>query len=109
MRLTKIYTKIGDGGTTLLASGEKVSKGDLRIEAYGTVDELNAVLGMLRDVMNSHSSLTPLCTKLTEIQNNLFDLGAELSMLPGKFDMGRLQLVSEASVRDLENQIDAMN
>ncbi|WP_417767942.1 cob(I)yrinic acid a,c-diamide adenosyltransferase [Stappia sp.] len=75
--LNKIYTKTGDGGTTALASGDRRPKHDLRVEAYGTVDETNAVLGLVRLVTGeAHPDLDAV---LARIQNDLFDLGADLA------------------------------
>ena len=74
-RLTKLYTRAGDGGTTRLAAGEEVSKDSARVEAYGAVDELNACVGQ--------ALATGLCERLTKelaaIQNRLFDLGGDLA------------------------------
>ena len=75
--LNKIYTRTGDAGETSLGSGERVSKAALRIEAYGTVDETNATIGMARLHTREHNFLV-LDEKLARIQNELFDLGADL-------------------------------
>ena len=88
-----IYTKTGDKGETSLASGERISKADVRIEAYGTVDELNSFIGLLRVTAESE--------QLAWIQNKLFNLGALLSAAPGEW-------ISEADVTQLEQWIDAM-
>ena len=69
VRLSKIYTRTGDKGATLLATGERVLKSNVRIEAYGTVDELNATVGMLRDTIVADPRLQDLCEKLSKIQN----------------------------------------
>ena len=90
-----IYTKTGDKGTTSLASGERVSKTDVRIDAYGTVDELNSWVGMLR-ACAQHAD-----EQLQWIQNKLFNLGAALSEAPGEW-------ITEQDVLQLENWIDAM-
>ena len=76
-RLTKIYTRTGDQGLTNLASGERVSKDDLRIEVSGTVDEVNCAIGI---VLSGESVPEELRTTLLKVQNNLFDLGAEISL-----------------------------
>src|SRR5215470_16403388 len=74
--LNRIYTRTGDDGTTALGSGERRAKHDLRIAAYGTVDELNATIGLAR----LHTAATPqVDAMLARIQNDLFDLGADLS------------------------------
>lgn len=115
MRLTKIYTKIGDAGTTLLASGERVAKSAPRIEAYGTVDELNSVVGMLRDLLtdtdrkNSLQTNSDLIEKIAAIQNELFDLGGELSVPLKYLNIQQQQVVSLSSIERLEQQMDAMN
>ena len=91
-----IYTKTGDKGETSLASGQRVAKTDVRIEAYGTVDELNSWMGMLRvAVQSTDTSVTGVQTALEWIQNKLFNLGAELSEAPGEW-------IIEADVEQLE-------
>jgi cob(I)alamin adenosyltransferase len=74
--LNRIYTRTGDGGTTALGSGERVPKFDLRIEAYGTVDETNAAIGVAR--LDLGADAPPVPGMLARIQNDLFDLGADL-------------------------------
>lgn len=88
-----IYTKSGDKGTTSLANGQRVAKTDVRIEAYGTVDELNSWIGMLRVTYPSE--------QLEWVQSKLFNLGAELSEAPGEW-------ITEDDVHQLEQWIDAM-
>ena len=88
-----IYTKTGDKGETSLASGQRVAKTDVRIEAYGTVDELNSWIGLLAVIVNEE--------QLPWIQNKLFNLGAELSDAPGEW-------ITEADVHQLETWIDTM-
>ena len=95
-----IYTKTGDKGQTSLANGQRVAKTDPRIEAYGTVDELNSWIGMLR-VTVSGDRLAVNGEQLAWIQNKLFNLGAELSEAPGEW-------ITEADVKLLESWIDAM-
>ena len=105
----KIYTKTGDAGVTSLLGGTKVPKNDWRIEAYGTVDELNSFIGLLHDKMNQHPHFFPQqLIQLDKIQNDLFKIGSVLS-----YDMtGNLKLelpnVVESDVTDLENWIDDM-
>lgn len=105
--LNKIYTRTGDDGTTALGSGERRPKYDLRIAAYGTVDELNAALGLAR----LHTAADPeLDTMLQRIQNDLFDLGADLCV-PERRDRSsreRLRLV-EAQAERLEQEVDRLN
>ena len=102
--LTRIYTKGGDAGRTSLGDGSRVPKHTLRVAAYGTVDEANAVLGIVRlHAAGEHDMM------LARIQNELFDLGAELCR-PGNDGEkpGRL-CVTDGQVERLEREIDAMN
>jgi len=98
----KIYTKTGDEGNTALFGGKRLPKSHVRIEAYGTIDELNAFTGLLRD----HLKDEPVRQRLFEIQNRLFDLGSYLASDPEK------QLIEltlrETDIQDLENDIDSM-
>ena len=101
-----IYTRTGDKGETSLANGERISKADARIEAYGTVDELNSWIGLLRAGLNGpipDLSLggAGIDEQLAWMQNKLFNLGAALSLAPGEW-------VSEADVHHVEVWIDAM-
>ena len=108
--LTKIYTRTGDDGTTGLGSGERRKKFDLRVDAYGTVDETNAAIGMARLATGTDAALAGLDTMLMRIQNDLFDLGADLATPPTGEDLGYEPLrVVEAQVTRLENEIDALN
>jgi cob(I)alamin adenosyltransferase len=107
VRLDKIYTRAGDGGRTRLATGEEVAKWDLRVEAYGAVDETNSALGVAR----LHAREEPaLDTALARIQNELFDLGADLATperdKPLPFEALRIQA---SQVTALENDIDKLN
>jgi len=105
--LSKIYTRTGDDGTTALASGQRVAKYDLRVEAYGTVDETNATIGLAR--LHTRDSNPELDAMLARIQNDLFDLGADLSYPDdAKDERGRLA-VTDAQVARLEDEIDALN
>jgi cob(I)alamin adenosyltransferase len=99
----KIYTKTGDQGTTALFGGERVSKGDLRIDAYGTVDELNSFIGLVRDqeVNQKRKEI------LIPIQNSLFIIGAILGTEPGNTKL-KIPSLSEDNIVFLEKQIDAM-
>ncbi|TIR46675.1 MAG: ATP:cob(I)alamin adenosyltransferase, partial [Mesorhizobium sp.] len=78
VKLNKIYTRTGDDGTTGLGSGERRLKSDLRVEAYGTVDEANACVGMAR--VHTATDHPVLDAMLSRIQNDLFDLGADLAV-----------------------------
>ena len=100
----KIYTKKGDTGKTSLIGGTRVSKNHIRIEAYGTVDELNSWVGLLRDEMGDKSSVKT----LLEIQNQLFTVGSLLAADPEKNRM-KLPELSEEDVVILEKEIDRMN
>lgn len=98
-RLSKIYTRTGDQGTTGLGDGTRVDKDALRVEAYGTTDELNSTLGM---VLSESTVPAGLRHWLEEIQHDLFDLGAELC-IPGH------TVLTAAFIDRLEQQIDTMN
>jgi cob(I)alamin adenosyltransferase len=105
--LSKIYTRTGDDGTTALGSGRRVSKYDLRVEAYGTLDETNAAIGLAR--LYAREVEPELDAMLARIQNDLFDLGADLCYPDETKDArGRLQ-VSDAQVERLEREIDTLN
>lgn len=97
-----IYTKTGDKGETSLANGQRVAKTDARIEAYGTVDELNSWIGMLRaGVQVSNPNKEKVQLELEWIQNKLFNLGAALSEAPGEW-------IAEEDVKQIESWIDTM-
>ncbi len=107
----KIYTKTGDKGQTSLLGGTRVNKFDLRINAYGTVDELNAYLGLLRDLIASENTKLNKETyynSLIEIQDRLFTIGSHLAADPEKNKMA-LPPMHESDVTDLEKAIDAIN
>ena len=105
--LSKIYTRTGDDGTTALGSGRRVAKYDLKVEAYGTLDETNAAIGLAR--LHTRNSAPELDAMLARIQNDLFDLGADLCFPDETRDArGRLQ-VSDTQVNRLESEIDALN
>ena len=107
--LNKIYTKTGDDGTTALGTGKRLPKHHLRIEAYGTVDETNATLGLARQ-HTSGADLAALDAMLARIQNDLFDLGADLCTPDTGEDLGYEPLrISENQVERLESEIDALN
>lgn len=99
----KIYTKTGDQGITSLLGGVRVPKSDLRIDAYGTIDELNSYVGLLRDqeVNNSRTDI------LKEIQDRLFTIGADLATVPGKDKVKKPDLHAE-DIQMLEHQMDSM-
>ena len=106
VKLTRIYTRGGDQGETSLTGGARVKKSSLRIEAIGTVDEANAVIGIARlQTVGSHAMAGP-DTMLARIQNDLFDLGADLSTPAG--DEKALR-ISAKQVERLEHEIDGLN
>ena len=101
----KIYTKTGDKGTTSLIGGTKVPKSHLRIESYGTVDELNSYLGLIRDII-SHPHTEGL---IASIQDRLFTIGSSLACDPIKEPRMRLPDLHKEDIELLEKEIDAMN
>jgi cob(I)alamin adenosyltransferase len=105
--LNRIYTRTGDDGTTSLGSGERRKKYDLRISAYGTIDEVSAVLGIVR----LHTAHAPeVDSMLARILNDLFDVSADLCMPEGGKGPGGARLVvTDAQVAWIETQIDALN
>jgi cob(I)alamin adenosyltransferase len=101
----KIYTKTGDTGRTSLIGGTKVRKNHVRINAYGTTDELNAWIGMLGD----HLSDTRIREQLREIQDRLFTIGSTLACDPHKESSLKIPDLLESDILLLEKEIDAMN
>jgi cob(I)alamin adenosyltransferase len=109
MRISKVYTRTGDGGKTRLAGGQEVWKDALRVEAYGTVDELNSVIGLVR-VNNEKRELNNQASAQLEkvlrwVQNKLFDLGGILATAPGE-SFPNMPTVTPEDVTYLEQQID---
>jgi cob(I)alamin adenosyltransferase len=102
--LNRIYTKTGDGGETALANGVRVAKDHLRIEAYGTVDETNSCIGVAR--LACHGALESM---LGRIQNDLFDLGADLATPEDPKPEWEALRIVETQVERLEREIDEMN
>ncbi len=101
----KIYTKTGDLGKTSLIGGTKVPKNHLRIETYGTVDELNSYIGLVNDLIED----IPSKIILKEIQDRLFTVGSSLACDPDKEPLMKIPDLKEADVLLLENEIDRMN
>jgi cob(I)alamin adenosyltransferase len=101
----KIYTKTGDKGTTSLIGGTKVSKAHLRIEAYGTVDELNSYIGLCRDLLTD----TTARAILQETQDRLFTIGSSLACDPEKEPKMKMPDLKEEDVTLLEKEMDRMN
>lgn len=102
--LNRIYTRTGDDGTTALGTGARRKKYDLRVEAYGTIDEVNAVIGLVR----LHTAGAALDPALARIQNDLFDVSADLC-LAEKGPGGTRLTVTDAQVTWLESEIDRIN
>ncbi len=109
MRITKVYTRTGDAGKTRLAGGQQVWKDSLRVEAYGTVDELNASIGVVRamnaDMLDEYSAAAILEEELRWVQNKLFDVGSILATAPGQ-TFKNMPLVAANDVTRLEKLID---
>jgi cob(I)alamin adenosyltransferase len=105
--LNRIYTRAGDAGSTRLATGQAVSKADLRVEAYGAVDETNACLGLARLHTAGDGEFDAI---LARVQNELFDLGADLAQ-PAKADEepGSILRILDSQVARLEGEIDLLN
>ena len=108
IRITKVYTRHGDKGQTHLVGGRRVAKDDLRIESYGTIDELNAILGIVR-AFNDEATAAPATKRLDQIlrqvQNELFDLGSELATPPDAVWKGMIRIGPE-QITVLERTID---
>ena len=101
----KIYTKTGDLGKTSLIGGTKVPKSHIRIETYGTVDELNSYIGVVNDhLTDAHSKLV-----LKEIQDRLFTIGSSLACDPDKEPLMKIPDLKEPDISLLEKEMDAMN
>jgi cob(I)alamin adenosyltransferase len=109
MRITKVYTRTGDAGKTRLAGGQPVWKDSLRVEAYGTIDELNAAVGVVRvmnaDARNGHAAAGQLEDELRWVQNKLFDVGSILATASGQTFKNMPQVAAKDVVR-LERMID---
>jgi cob(I)alamin adenosyltransferase len=112
LALNRIYTKRGDHGETSLAGGQRVSKDEPRIDAYGTVDELNAFVGLARisveSLASSHARLGKLAAILLRVQHELFNLGSILATLPEDVH-SRQARITEIEVGQLEREIDEFN
>ncbi|MDP6934366.1 MAG: cob(I)yrinic acid a,c-diamide adenosyltransferase [Myxococcota bacterium] len=119
MRITKVYTRAGDKGTTRLVGGLQVSKSHTRIRAYGTVDELNAMIGVVRALLENSSrvpesgtgtlpALETLSTQLHEVQNALFEVGSDLAT-PADSRWEGMHRVGDEEVQQLESRIDELN
>lgn len=109
VKLNKIYTRTGDDGTTSLVGGGRVSKHARRPSAFGEVDELNSVLGLARLHCKSNPEQSKMDSKLARIQNDLFDLGADLATPETDKPAGTELRITTGQVERLEAEIDAMN
>lgn len=106
--INRIYTRTGDNGTTALSSGERRLKSDMRVAAYGTVDETNAAIGIAR--LSTPAESPELDAMLGRIQNDLFDLGADLATPPAAEEAeGSALRIVQTQVDRLEREIDALN
>ncbi len=108
VRINRVYTKAGDQGQTALVGGQRVPKDSLRIDCYGTVDELNAVIGLVRTALDDSAAGETLSPIMARVQNELFNLGAELAT-PDEDRRGRSPAVAERHVEALEAEIDRLN
>jgi cob(I)alamin adenosyltransferase len=112
LALNRIYTKGGDKGQTSLVGGQRVAKDSLRIECYGTVDELNSFIGMAcataEEAVAAHPGLAPMISILRRVQHELFNLGSILATLPADVHPKQPR-VTENDVKQLEHEIDAAN
>lgn len=108
MRIDRVYTKVGDKGETSLIGGERVSKADARLDCYGTVDELNAVIGLVIESLASSAASEFLTPILRRVQNELFNLGCELAT-PDRERRAKQPHIEQRHVDALERDIDAVN
>jgi len=110
--INRVYTRMGDSGQTKLVGGQRVSKGSLRLEAYGTVDELNGFVGMAcqaaREQVEPNPELQAMVTCLVRVQHELFNLGATLATLPEDIHPRQPQ-VTEKDIQRLEQEMDRAN
>ncbi len=112
IRLSRIYTRTGDRGDTALVGGKRVPKESARLEAYGTIDELNAIIGIVRSYLPDYrdgfgAGFEPYAQTLRRIQNELFDLGSELATPPdGEYP--QMHKMGAGVVKRLEEEMDAM-
>jgi cob(I)alamin adenosyltransferase len=110
MRISKVYTRTGDNGSTALIGGERVSKANLRLECYGTLDELNAFIGKLKVLCteSQKEELKKIEIELCDIQTRLLDAGALLATPPGK-EWPNMPSINQTHIQALEHAIDFMN
>ncbi len=110
IRINKVYTRTGDAGRTRLIGGEKRWKDDARVEAYGTVDELNSEIGLCRELLKEQKEdqFSPLICFLKSVQNELFNLGSQLAAAEDR-DTENLPQLSDDAISKLESEIDTVN
>ncbi len=108
MRIDKVYTRGGDQGQTSLIGGERVSKADARLDCYGTVDEINAVLGLTIEALESSAAGPHLIPILRRVQNEMFNLGCELAT-PDPEQRAKMPRIEQRHIDGLERDIDAVN
>ena len=110
IRINKVYTRTGDAGRTRLIGGEKRWKDDARVEAYGTVDELNSEIGLCRELLKEQKEdqFSPLICFLKSVQNELFNLGSQLAAAEDR-DTENLPQLSDDAISKLETEIDTVN
>src|SRR5688572_19164322 len=108
MRIDRVYTRAGDAGETSLIGGDRVSKAALRLECYGTVDEVNATLGLVRTALEASAAGPRLGPIIARVQNELFNLGAELAT-PDPARRTSQRRIEARHVDALERDIDAVN
>jgi cob(I)alamin adenosyltransferase len=108
MRIDRVYTKGGDKGETSLIGGDRVSKADPRLDCYGTIDELNAVIGLVIEALTESAAGAHLTPILRRVQNELFNLGCELAT-PDPERRAKLPRIEARHVEALERDIDAVN
>jgi len=108
VRIDKVYTKAGDQGETSLIGGERVSKASARIDGYGTIDELNACVGLMVEALGASQAGPHLIPILRRVQNELFNLGAELACGDAE-TRAKLPRIEQRHVDGLERDIDAVN
>ena len=108
MRIDRVYTRGGDTGQTSLIGGERVSKASLRLDCYGTVDELNATIGLVLEALAASQASAFLTPILRRVQNELFNLGCELAT-PDPERRAKLPRIEQRHIDALEHDIDAVN
>ena len=105
MKKSMVYTRTGDKGTTSLVGGQRVSKADVRLESYGTVDELNSHIGLLISLLSNEHDIEV----LTHVQNLLFVVGSNLATDQSNTELRKASVVHPESIADLEHEIDQID